>query len=84
VRGQAVKETAGVELLVSEAVGVGVVEYPEIVVANLGRQAELIVGRLVVCEGRKAAVAIGGVVKDLSDRWREAIVAVAVEADVEV
>ena len=79
----AVAQAAGVELLVPEAVGVGVVGDLEVVVAELGDEAELVFGGAVVDEGGEAAVAVGGVVEDLGDGWGEAVVAaVAVEAGV--
>ncbi len=46
----AVAEAAGVKLLVSEAVGVGVVGNLEVIVAKLGDEAELILGTAVVDE----------------------------------
>ena len=79
----AVAKTAGVELLVAEAVRVGVVGDLEVVVAKLGDEAELIFGAAVVDEGGEAAVAVGGIVEDHADGRGEAVVAaVAVEAGV--
>ena len=79
----AVAKTAGVELLVLEAVGIGIVGDLEVVAAELGYEAELIFGGAVVDEGSEAAVAVGCVVKDLADGRGEAVVAaVAVEAGV--
>ena len=76
-----VAEAGGVELLVLEAVGVGVVGDLEEVVAGLRDEAELIFGGAVVDEGGEGSVAVGGVVEDFGDGWREAVVAaVAVEA----
>ncbi len=62
----AVAKAAGVELLVSEAVGVGVVGNLEVVCAELGDEAELVFWGAVVDEGGEAAVAVGGVV----ETWR--------------
>ncbi len=70
-------------LLVVGAVGVGVVGDLEVVVAELGDEAELILGGAVVDEGREAAVAVGGVMEDVRDGRGEAVVAaIAVEAGV--
>ena len=79
----AVAQAAGVVLLVFEAVGIGVVGDLEEVVAQLGDKAELVLRRAVVDERGEAAVAVGGIVKDLADGRGEAVVAaVAVEAGV--
>ena len=78
-----VAETAGVELLVSEAVGIGVVGDLEEVVAKLGDEAELVLGGAVVDEGAEAAEAVGGVMEDFGDgRGKAVVAAVAAEAGV--
>ncbi len=79
----AVAKTAGVVLLVFEAVGIGVVRDLEVVLAKLRDETELILRGAVIDEGCETAIAVSGVVQDLADRWRKAVVAtVAVETGV--
>ena len=79
----AIAKTAGVELLVPKAVGIGIIGDLEVVAAELRHHSELMFGAFVIDEGTEAAVSVGCVVENLADGRGEAVVdAVAVEAGV--